>query len=63
MPDSSESTKTYLFNDVEVVYTGRTAKRTLKNNKIDQRFEITPANSEEGSWKKWVRQSDLYEIK
>ncbi len=62
MQDSSEPVKTYLLNDIEVVFTGRTAKRTLKNNKIDERFEVKPANSTEGSWKKWVRKSDLYEI-
>jgi len=50
------------LDDVEVVFTGRTAKRTLKNNRIDERFEVTPAEKELGSWKKWVRKTDLYEI-
>lgn len=62
MPDSSEQQKTYLLDDVEVVFTGRTAKRTLKNDRIDERFEVTPAEKELGSWKKWVRKTDLYEI-
>ena len=61
MPDSSER-KTYLLDDVEVVFTGRVAKRTLKNNKVDERYEITPADAENGSWKKWVRKAELYEI-
>ncbi len=62
MPSSLEPKKTWLFNDVEIIKTGRTAKRTLKNDKIDERIEIQPANADEGTWKKWVRQSDLYEI-
>ena len=62
MPDSSEEQKTYLLDDVEVVFTGRIAKRNLKNDRIDERFEIKPANNELGSWTKWVRITDLYEI-
>jgi hypothetical protein len=61
MPDSSEQ-KTYLLDDVEVVFTGRTAKRKLKNDRIDERFEVKPADKELGSWTKWVRITDLYEI-
>lgn len=62
MQKSLEMARTYLLDGLEVVFTGRTAKRTLKNDKIDIRFEIKPANSKEGSWKKWVKESDLYEI-
>ncbi len=52
----------YLLDDVEVVKTGRTAKRKLKSNKVDERIEIKPANNEDGSWKKWVRENDLFTI-
>jgi len=62
MPGSSEHQKTYLLDDIEVVFTGRTAKRTLKNDRIDERFEVKPSNAELGSWTKWVRITDLYEI-
>jgi len=55
-------TKTYVYESIEVKLTGRSAIRTLKNKKVDTRVEITPASSEEGSWKKWVRQLELYEI-
>ncbi len=62
MEVSSEQTPTFLHEDVEVVQTGRTAKRNLKNNRVDERVEITPANSTNGIWKKWVRETDLYKI-
>jgi len=62
MPESSGQTKTWLFDNIEVVLTGRKANRKLKNDKVDERIEIQPAAEEEGTWKKWVRQSDLYEI-
>jgi len=61
MQESSEQ-QTFLLDDVEVVLTGRVAKRELKNNKIDERVEITPRKSAEGSWKKWVRRAELYKI-
>jgi len=54
--------KTYVYDSVEVVCTGRTAKRKLKNHKTDEKLEIEPAKSSEGTWKKWVRQAELYEI-
>lgn len=62
MPDSSEPIKTYLLDDIEVVHTGRTAKRKLKKERIDERVEVKPANSAEGTWTRWVRETDLYEI-
>lgn len=51
----------YIFNNVEVVLTGRTAKRQLKR-KVDILHEIKPADPENGSWTKWVRIVELYEI-
>jgi len=62
MEELSMHQPTYLNDNVEVKLTGREAKRTLKNDKIDVRVEITPSNPTEGSWKKWVRMTDLYEI-
>jgi len=61
----------YIYDNTEVVKTGRKAEkqaevkpkrseRTPQTN--DVLFEITPADQETGSWKKWVRQSDLYII-
>lgn len=62
MEELSEQTQTFLHDDVEVRKTGRTATRTLRNNKVDERFEITPVDKMNGEWKKWVRETDLYKI-
>lgn len=59
---TEEKKKTYLLEDTEIILTGRKAQRTLRNNKIDERFEVRPAETINGSWKKWVRMSDLYKI-
>jgi len=59
----------YVFHEFTVVLTGRLAKRNIetksrraKEPKIDVKYEITPANPTNGSWTKWVRMEDLYEI-
>ncbi len=62
MPDSSEQKVTYLLDDIEVVLTGRTATRELKNNRKDEKYEIKPADPSSGTWTKWVRMTDLYTI-
>jgi len=62
MTKTQEPTTQYLHDDAVVVLTGRVAKRTLKNNKIDERYEIKPADNGNGSWTKWVKKTDLYEI-
>lgn len=65
-------TKTYIFNDTEVKLTGRIAEKAIpvivrnkenKKPKISTLYEITPLDKELGSWKKWIRLVDLYEIK
>lgn len=60
-------TKKYVMGDLEVKLTGRSAvrKSTIGRNKgavISPLFEVTPADIEDGSWKKWVKLSELYEI-
>lgn len=62
MQNSSEKNITYLLDDIEVVLTGRTATRELKNNRKDERHEIKPADPSLGTWTKWVRMTDLYTI-
>ena len=54
--------KTYLYDNAEVKLTGRTATRKLRNDKTDERVEITPVDALDGSWKKWVRRAELYDI-
>ena len=57
----NEQEQTFLFEDVEVQLTGRTATRKLRSGKVDERVEITPVEITP-VWKKWVRKTDLYEI-
>lgn len=64
---SSEPTR-YVYNGSEVKLTGQTAERKLaggrrgRSERVDTIYEITPANDEDGSWKKWVHLRELYEI-
>lgn len=62
---------TYIYDNMEVVKTGRKAAKSVPPKKKrsertptnqDILFEITPADPDDGTWKRWVRQSDLYEI-
>ena len=61
----------YIYDNTEVIKTGRIAVKQAKvksrrsdrsPGKGDTLYEIKPADSEEGSWTRWVRQADLYEI-
>ncbi len=52
----------YVYDNCEVVLTGRKSVKKLNSGREDILFEATPADRMSGSWKKWVRMSDLYEI-
>lgn len=55
--------KTYVYKNTEVVKTGRIAQsQTVGRRGKHHLYEITPANTDEGSWTTWVRETDLYEI-
>lgn len=54
--------KTYVYDNVEVKKTGRTAEKALRSGKVDYLVEITPVDSLDGSWKKWVRDTELFEV-
>jgi hypothetical protein len=54
--------KSYVYDNTEVRKTGRKAEKTLTSGKKDIQFEVTPKNQVNGVWKKWVRDSDLYEV-
>lgn len=64
----TEQEKTYVFTNTEVKLTGRTANKELKSTRkgkasvIHVLHEITPSDPENGSWKKWVRMAELFEI-
>ena len=67
-PDVITSTPCYIYDDVEVVLTGREATRTNTEktrrsvNKTETKVEITPADKLSGTWKKWVMMKDLFII-
>jgi hypothetical protein len=64
------NTTTLVYQDTEVILTGRKALRETvsqtsrrQKQKIDTKVEITPADDSGGSWKKWVKLEELYTIK
>jgi hypothetical protein len=62
---STESSKTYIFENVEVAPTGRIATRKIilsSKTHVESLIEIKPIDSTGPTWKKWVRQDDLYEV-
>ena len=68
MTDTKQEEKTYVFKDTEVRLTGRTAIResnrrsTRGMTSTTKLVEITPTNVENGSWTRWIQQSELFEI-
>ncbi len=54
--------KTYVLNDTEVKLTGRVAKRKGPGGKEMELVEVTPSDEDNGTWKKWVPHSSLFEI-
>lgn len=63
MPSEFELTpQRYVYDNVEVIKTGRMAKKPLRSGKVDELFEITPAETIDGAWKKWVREIELFEV-
>lgn len=60
--------ESYVFEQTEVVLTGRRAERAIpavgrSAARFDEIVEITPKDTELGSWKKFVRMAELYKIK
>ena len=53
---------TYVFENVEVRKTGRTAQNVLPSKRVDVVHEITPVDSIVGTWKKWVRDDLLFTV-
>lgn len=53
--------KYFVLNDAEVKLTGRVARRTAAG-KTQELVEVTPAFEDNGTWKKWIPRSALFEI-
>lgn len=51
----------FVYNNLTVRWTGRKATRQL-TTKQETLLEIEPLDKEEGSWKKWVREKELFVI-
>ncbi len=54
--------QTYVYEQVEVKKTGRTASQKLRSGKVDIIYEITPVDSMNGSWRKWVREDQMFQV-
>lgn len=51
----------FVYNETEVVLTGRTAVRKVRE-KYDTLHEITPKADDCSKWTKWVHYDELYKI-
>lgn len=51
----------YVYQDGEVRLTGRTAVRNVGAKK-QELVEITPANQDDGTWKRWVPLNSLFKV-
>jgi hypothetical protein len=54
--------KNYVYENNEVKLTGRTASKPLRSGKVDEVVEVTPVDTIVGTWKKWVRMAELFEV-
>jgi len=52
----------FVYENVEVRKTGRTASRTLQSGKAEIVVEITPKNDKDGLWHKWVPERVLFVV-
>ncbi len=54
--------ETYVLGEDEVKLTGRKASRAGVGGKMQELVEITPANIDDGTWKKWTPMSALFKV-
>ena len=59
-----DKSKTYVYEGVEVMLTGRTAQKrsTMSKDLVLTQYEVQPADQEGIQWKKWAKADDLYTI-
>lgn len=60
---SEQNEQTYVFENVEVRKTGRTASKPALGKGDLTLVEITPVSDFDGSWKRWVIPTSLFNIK
>lgn len=53
---------TFVMHDTEVRLTGRTASKPGVGGKSTELVEVTPADEDNGTWKKWVPLKTLFRI-
>jgi len=53
---------TYVLGEHEVKLTGRKAARAGVGGKSQELVEVTPANKDDGTWKKWTPMSALFKV-
>lgn len=65
----TDNTTEYVFNGVLVVPTGRvafkdTTRQTLRASQTikEKIIEVVPVDIEEGTWKRWVAESELFVV-
>jgi hypothetical protein len=51
-----------VLQDTEVKLTGRKASKKGVGTKVNELVEVTPADQDNGNWKKWVPMNTLFEI-
>lgn len=61
MNNPTPTPQQYIFDDTEVRLTGRHASRNCGRT-TEHIVEITPASIDDGTWKRWVRPTELYVI-
>lgn len=55
--------KTFVHGEIEVKKTGREAEKLVPGGRSKMVLvEITPASDSDGTWKKWVNPTTLFEI-
>lgn len=54
--------KTYVLDEIEVCLTGRVATRHTRSNRTETKVEVTPKETSNGNWKKWVDVDTLFVV-
>jgi hypothetical protein len=61
--ETLDPNKTYVYDGVEVVLTGRKAKKPSNvANRMLVLYEVEPKDKESIQWKKWVSTRDIFTI-